>query len=294
MIKEYKKVYERESEDGKSDAWKQKYDPKNFRALNYQLAELKTELSSNKDRSDIKQPTRLKKLNLNEISKRLWIEIPRNDFISLIKEVVDNLDNNDFQTTVNKRKYDWNNAEKYLLKIIIKKISKNEALELYNSLIKPDVRTLNNALNRGRNRRNNILAILDKIKSSLFDNVYFHYQDKLSEAEESIAQGTKLRRQRSDEIAKKEKKISLDLFKRYFDYLNPNSMYKALNETKISGKNRAQVNTIENRLTNLIETLKSSPTSDSEKIKNRNNTLDIVELILYFNQPNQAGQGQKF
>ena len=71
-------------------------------------------------------------------------------------------------------------------------------------------------------------------------------------------------------------------------------MYKALNETKISGKNRAQVNTIENRLTNLIETLKSSPTSDSEKIKNRNNTLDIVELILYFNQPNQAGQGQKF
>ena len=135
MIKEYKKVYERESEDGKSDAWKQKYDPKNFRALNYQLAELKTELSSNKDRSDIKQPTQLKKLNLNEISKRLWIEIPRNDFISLIKEVVDNLDNNDFQTTVNKRKYDWNNAEKYLLKIIIKKISKNEALELYNSLI---------------------------------------------------------------------------------------------------------------------------------------------------------------
>ena len=220
MIKEYKKVYERESEDGKSDAWKQKYDPKNFRALNYQLAELKTELSSNKDRSDIKQPTQLKKLNLNEISKRLWIEIPRNDFISLIKEVVDNLDNNDFQTTVNKRKYDWNNAEKYLLKIIIKKISKNEALELYNSLIKPDVRTLNNALNRGRNRRNNILAILDKIKSSLFDNVYFHYQDKLSEAGESIAQGTKLRRQRSDEIAKKEKKISLDLFKRYFDYLN--------------------------------------------------------------------------
>ena len=59
-------------------------------------------------------------------------------------------------------------------------------------------------------------------------------------------------------------------------------------------ENRAEVNAIENRLTNLIETLKSSPTSDSEKIKNRNNTLDIVELILYFNQPNQAGQGQKF
>ena len=245
MIKKYKKVYEREPKDGKSDAWKQKYDPKNFRALNYQLAELKTELSSDEDRSDIKQPTQFKKLNLNEISKPLWIEIPRNDFISLIKEVVDSLDNNYFQTTVNKRKYDLKKAEKYMLQIIIKKISTNEAFELYNSLIKPDVHTLNNALSRGRNRRNNILAILDNIKSSLFDNVYFHYQDKSSETEESIAQRTKLRRQRSDEIAKKEKKVSLDLFKRYFDYLNPSSMYKALNETKISGKNRAQVNTIE-------------------------------------------------
>ena len=181
-----------------------------------------------------------------------------------------------------------------MLQIIIKKISTNEAFELYNSLIKPDVHTLNNALSRGRNRRNNILAILDNIKSSLFDNVYFHYQDKSSETEGSIAQRTKLRRQRSDEIAKKEKKVSLDLFKRYFDYLNPSSMYKALNETKISGKNRAQVNTIENRLTNLIVTLKGSPKSDSERLKNRNNMLDIAELILYFNEQNQAGQGQKF
>ena len=46
----------------------------------------------------------LKQLNLNKISKPLWIEIPRNDFISLIKDVFDNLDNKDFQTTVNKRK----------------------------------------------------------------------------------------------------------------------------------------------------------------------------------------------
>ena len=124
----------------KSDSWKQQYDPKNFRALNYQTVKLKTELLSDEDRSDIKQPTQLKQLNLNEISKPLWIEIPRNDFISLIKDVFDNLDNMDFQTTVNKRKYDLKNAEKYLLKIIIKKISRNEVLKLYNSLI-PDVET---------------------------------------------------------------------------------------------------------------------------------------------------------
>ena len=58
--------------------------------------------------------------------------------------------------------------KKNLLKIIIKKISRNEALEIYISFIKSDVDTLNNALSRGRNRRNNILATLDNIKSSLF------------------------------------------------------------------------------------------------------------------------------
>ena len=200
----------------KSNSWKQQYDPKNLRALNYQHVKLKAELLSDEDRSDIKQPTQLKQLNLNEISKQLWIQIPRNDFISLIKYVFDNLDNKDFQTTVNKRKYDLKNAETYLLKIIIKEISRNEVLEVYNSLIKPDVDMLK--LSIGKNRRNNILAILDNIKSSLFHNVYLHYQDKSSETEESIAKRTKLRRQRSDEIAKNEKKISLELFKRYFDH----------------------------------------------------------------------------
>ena len=61
-------------------------------------------------------------------------------------------------------------------------------------------------------------------------------------------------------------------------------MYKVLNETKKNlEENRAQVNTIEYKLTNLIETIKSIPTSDAKKIKSRNNMLEIVELILYFN-----------
>ena len=70
-------------------------------------------------------------------------------------------------------------------------------------------------------------------------------------------------------------------------------MYKALNETKNLDKNRAEVNKIENRLTNLIETLKSSPTSDAKEIKNRNSMLEFVELILYFNQQNQVGKRLK-
>ena len=52
------------------------------------------------------------------------IEVSRNNFISLIKDVVDNLDDKDYQTAVDKRKYGLKNAEKYLLEIIIKKIVK--------------------------------------------------------------------------------------------------------------------------------------------------------------------------
>ena len=40
-----------------------------------------------------------------------------------------------------------------------------------------------------------------------------------------------------------------------------------------------------------MEVLKSSPKSDAKKIKNRKNMSEIAELILYFNQLNQAGKG---
>ena len=43
---------------------------------------------------------------------------------------------------------------------------------------------------------------------------------------------TKLTRQSLDEIAKKEKKISLELVRGYFGYSSPSDMYKALNEKK--------------------------------------------------------------
>ena len=70
-------------------------------------------------------------------------------------------------------------------------------------------------------------------------------------------------------------------------------MCKNLTKTTGSEKNKAQVNTIKDRLANLMEKFKSNPTSDARKIKNRNNMLNIVELILKFNQLNQLGQGLK-
>ena len=42
-------------------------------------------------------------------------------------------------------------------------------------------------------------------------------------------------------------------------------MYKVLNETKILEEDKVQVNTIKNRLTNLVKIIESSPTSDTKK-----------------------------
>ena len=115
--------------------------------------------------------------------------------------------------------------------------------------MKPDLDTLNNALSRGRNKRNNILPILDNIKILIILKYILIIWVQ-------VAWTTLWMRQKN------------------------------------SKENRAQVNAIENRLNNVIETVKSSPTSDAKKqIKNRNNMLEIVELLLCFNQQNQTGQG---
>ena len=51
--------------------------------------------------------------------------------------------------------------------------------------------------------------------------------------EKSIAERTKLRKERSDEIKRKEQKINNELFKVYFtDDQSPSIMYKKLRETK--------------------------------------------------------------
>ena len=70
-------------------------------------------------------------------------------------------------------------------------------------------------------------------------------------------------------------------------------MCKNLNKTTDSEQNKTQVNTMKSRLANLVEAFKSNPTSDAKKITTRNNMLDIVKLILDFNQLNQSRQGLK-
>ena len=106
----------------------------------------------------------------------------------------------------------------------------------------------------GKDKRNNILTILNNIGTSIFGDVYFHYSDKSTEpkpeSEESIAKRIQLRKQlrklRLNETTKKENKINSELFERYFGYSNPSYMYEALNKTKKLEENKALVNIIEN------------------------------------------------
>ena len=57
LINEYKKIYERVPKDDKSDSWKQNYDPKKFRDLDYQPVKLETKLMVDENESSIKQAT---------------------------------------------------------------------------------------------------------------------------------------------------------------------------------------------------------------------------------------------
>ena len=65
------------------------------------------EIIDNRDqgtKSTKKEKTKTKKPN--EIHMSLWFEINRNDFDSLIQDVDNNLNNNEFKTTVDKKDYD--------------------------------------------------------------------------------------------------------------------------------------------------------------------------------------------
>ena len=65
-------------------------------------------------------------------------------------------------------KYDLKNGKNFLPGIINKKITENEARELYNNLIKPDIIALKKSTSRGKDKRNNILTILGNVKSVVF------------------------------------------------------------------------------------------------------------------------------
>ena len=86
--------------------------------------ELKIKSLSERSKSDTKEPTQLKQIDLNEITKPSWIKLSRSNFGSLINNLVNNLDNKDYQTRINSDNYDLKNAEQVLLEIVTKKLVK--------------------------------------------------------------------------------------------------------------------------------------------------------------------------
>ena len=152
------------------------------------------------------------------------------------------------------------NAEKYLLEIITKKISKDEALKLYNDLIEPDFDALTHTKGKSKNKRNNILNILNNIELSLFDSVYVHYKDvpKKREYEKSIAEREKLRRQRLDEVKKKEENKINKLLNYYLKYSSPSNMISRLSDAK-GELNKEQVYFINKQLTKIKNIVKNVP-----------------------------------
>ena len=119
---------------------------------------------------------------LNDIQKPSWVNIFYDNCNSLIQGAVNNLDNKNYQTTTNNQKYDLNKAKDFLLKISTENISKNEAQELYNNLIKPDVDALRKSKSKSKNIRSNILNVLENTESSLFENYYLNYKNVLKES----------------------------------------------------------------------------------------------------------------
>ena len=101
----------------------------------------------------------------------------------------------------------------------------------------------------------NISTILNNIKSSLFEDVQFHYTDESSKSEKNIAKRTKLRKQGLDEIAKKEEKISFELFEKHFSFQKPIDMLKTVYDTN-DEKNINLVNVIKSGLSDLEVTQK--------------------------------------
>ena len=67
-------------------------------------------------------------------------------------------------------------------------------------------------------------------------------------------------------------------------------MYKDLN-TIIDIEENKTKNHNNNNLADLMMKLKNNPTNNAKKIRNRNNMVEIVELILKFNQLEQEGSG---
>ena len=110
------------------------------------------------------------------------------------------------------------------MEVTTRQNTKCETKKNYKELIQKNI----DALEREKSddiRKYNILNIVNNV-GSIFTDTYLHYKDvpKAKMFERSIAERTKLRRGRFDEIKRKEQNINDELFKAYFnDYQSPSN-----------------------------------------------------------------------
>ena len=111
--------------------------------------------------------------------------------------------------------------------------------------------------------------------------------------ERSIAERIKLRRERLDEIKRKEQNINNELFKIYFtDNQRPSNMYKKVSE-KEGAVNKVWVDSIKKVLSKLRRIVDYVPKDNAFKIQQNEKAIDVFEKILEFNNKIQWGQGLK-
>ena len=110
------------------------------------------------------------------------------------------------------------------MEVTTRKTTKSEVKKLYNELVQEDVDALEGEKSNDT-RKHNILNILNNV-GSIFTGLYFHYRDVPNETmfERNIAERIKLRKERFDEIKRKEQNLTNELFKAYFaDYQSPST-----------------------------------------------------------------------
>ena len=118
-------------------------------------------------------------------------------------------------------------GKKVLPKVFNKDITENQKSVLLNAMKLFDIRN----------------AIVVLFKKGFMKPLKYQRTVKLElkpKPEESVGEKIKLRKQRLNEIAKNEKKINLELFRKYFKYLRPVGMYKTLNEPTNTETNKIQ------------------------------------------------------
>ena len=138
------------------------------------------------------------------MQKPLWIRINKKAFDELTENIYNNQDNNDFKFTINRKTYDLKDAKMFWTELTKRKITKNEAKDLYNKLIQKDIHILEKSKS-SKLEKHNILNILKNV-GPIFTGACYHHKDVSKETifERSIAERIKSRKEKLNGIEQKE------------------------------------------------------------------------------------------